>query len=70
MDLTTVNILLNSIFSTPNAKCMTIYVKDFYLNTLMARSEYMCLNLSDLPKSVVQHYNPEAKAAQDGYVYV
>jgi hypothetical protein len=34
-DLLTVKILLNSIISMPNAKFMTIDIKDFYLNTPM-----------------------------------
>ena len=49
---------------------MTIDIKDFYLNTLMARSEYMRLKLRDLPVSVVQQCNLEAKAIRDGYVHV
>ena len=36
----------------------------------MTRSEYMRLKLSDLPKSVVQHYNLEDKATRDSYVYM
>ena len=55
--VTTVNILLNSIVSTLNAKFMTIDVKYLYLNTPMSQSKYMRLKLSDLPESVVQHYN-------------
>ncbi len=38
-DLLTVKLLLNSIISTPNAKFMTMDIKDFYLNTPMARYE-------------------------------
>jgi hypothetical protein len=34
-DLLTVKLLLNSIISTPNAKFMTINLKDFYLLTPM-----------------------------------
>ena len=51
--LTMVKIILNSIASTPNSKFMTIVVKYFYLDTLMARSEYMRIKLRDLPKSLV-----------------
>ena len=70
MSLTTVNLLLNSILSTINAHFMTIDIKDFYLNTLMARSEYMRLKIGNLPLSVVQQCNLEAKAIRDGYVHV
>ena len=68
--LTTVKLLLNSIVSTLNAKFMKIDIKYFYLNTPMARSKYMRLKLSDLPKRVVQHYNLAEKTTRDGYVYV
>ena len=54
LDFTTVNMLLNGIVSTHNAKFMTIDNKGFYLNHLMASSECIRLKLSDLPKSVVQ----------------
>ena len=37
----TVKILLNSVISTKGARFMTIDIKDFYLNTPMARFEYM-----------------------------
>jgi hypothetical protein len=40
-NLLTIKILINSIISTAGAKFMTMDIKDFYLNTLMARCEYM-----------------------------
>ena len=70
VDLTTVKILLNGLVSTPNTKFMTIYVKYFYFNTMMSRSEYMRLKISDLPENMVQQYNNEAKATKDGYMYL
>ena len=63
-------LLLNIIVSTINTHFMTIDIKYFYLNTPMARSEYMRLKLSDLPERVVQQYNLEAKATRGGYVHV
>ena len=59
--LTMVNILLNSIVLTLNDKFTTIDVTDFYSNTPTAISEYIRLKLSELPKSVVHHYNIEEK---------
>ena len=70
VDFNTVKILLDIIVSTPNAKFMTTDVKYFHLNTPMARSKYMGLKLSNLPKSVVRQYNLEAKDTKDSYVYV
>ena len=55
VDLLTVKLLLNSVISTPNAKFMTIDIKDFFLNTPMARSEFMRLKLSNLPDNVITH---------------
>ncbi len=40
-DLLTVKLLFISIISTPNAKFTTMDIKDFFLNTPMARYEYM-----------------------------
>ncbi len=42
-NLITIKILINSIISTAGAKLMTMDIKDFYLNTPMARYEYMQL---------------------------
>jgi hypothetical protein len=47
-------ILVNSIISTPNAKCVMMDIKDFYLQTMMQRPEYMRLKLTDIPDKV-QH---------------
>jgi len=48
---------------------MTMDIKDFYLNTPMARYEYMQLKLADMPKDVIAHYNLDAILTPDGYIY-
>ncbi len=48
--MVTVKIHLNSVISTKGARYCTINLKDFYLNTLMARPEFMHMKLSELPK--------------------
>ena len=63
-------LLLDSTVSTLNENFMTIDVKDFYLNTPMAQSEYLRLKLSDLLERVVQKYNLEDKATRDGFIYI
>ncbi len=68
-NLITVNLLINSIISTTGAKFMTIDIKDFYLNTPMARYEYMQLKLSDMPDDIIEHYNLRAITTADGFVY-
>ena len=54
VDLLTVKVLLNSVTSTPDAKFMTIDIKDFYLNIPMDRFEYIKLKISDLPEDFCQ----------------
>ena len=71
-NLLTIKLLINSIISTEGAKFMTkdiLDIKDFYLNTLMARFEYMRLRIADMPNNVIAHYNLRDKATHDGYVY-
>jgi hypothetical protein len=68
-DLLTIKILINSIISTAGAKFMIMDIKDFYLNTLMARYEYMRLRIADMPDNIIEHYNLRDKATPDGYIY-
>jgi hypothetical protein len=68
-DITLFKILVNSIISTPNAKCLMLDIKDFYLNTPMKRPEFMKLKLSDIPEEVIEHYNLRELATPDEYVY-
>ena len=68
-DLLTVKLLFNSIISTPNAKFMTMDIKDVSLNTPMARSEYMRLRLADMPEDGIAHYKLNKIATPKGYIY-
>ncbi len=68
-NLLKVKLLINSTISTPNAKYMTMDIKNFYLNTPMARYEYMRLRIADMPNGVIKHYNLTNLATTDGYVY-
>ncbi len=67
-DLLTIKLLINSIVH-PNAKFMTMDIKDFYLNTPMTRFEYMRLKMSNMPEDVIEHYNLQAIVTPDGFVY-
>ena len=69
-DMLTVKMLLNSIISTKGAKCMTIDIKNFYLNTPMERPEYMRLKVADMPDNIIEQYNLKALETKDGYVLV
>jgi len=55
-DLTTCKCILNSVVSTPKAKFMTIDIKDFYLNTPMARYEYMRIPVKYIPACIMDQY--------------
>jgi hypothetical protein len=68
-DLFTVKLLINSIISTPGARFMTMDIKDFYLNTPITRYEYMRLKILDMPDDVIEHYNLQAIATPDGFIY-
>jgi len=68
-DMTLFKILVNSIISTPNTKCLTADIKDFYLRTPMKHPEYMHLKLTDIPNEVIDHYNLRELATSDGYIY-
>ncbi len=48
---------------------MTMDIKDFYLNTPMARYEYMQLELADMPKDVIAHYKLTKIATPNRFIY-
>jgi hypothetical protein len=54
--MVTVNIHLNSVVSIKGARYCTIDLKDFYLNTPVARLEFMRMQLAELPKEIAQIY--------------
>ncbi len=65
----TVKILINGIISTAGTKFMTMDIKDFDLNTQMARYKYMQLRIADMLDDVIEHYNLIDKATPNGYIY-
>jgi hypothetical protein len=69
-DLLTVKLLLNSVISTKNAKFMTLDIANFYLCTPLLRKEYLKMRLTNIPETMIEHYNLTQKATPDGYVYV
>ncbi len=67
-DLLTVKLLLNSIISTPNAKFMSINIKDFYLCTPMACYEYFQMKLELFPEDIIAEYDLRNKVDATGNV--
>ena len=49
---------------------MTLDIKNFYLNTPLARYEYLRLKLSNFPDDVIEEYNLKENTTKDGFVYV
>jgi hypothetical protein len=68
-NLLSVKPLINSTISTPDAKYMTMDMKDFYLNTPMARYKYMQQRIANMLDDVIKHYSLTNLATPDGYVY-
>jgi hypothetical protein len=69
VDMLLFKCLLNSVVSTKGAKCLTIDIKIFYLNTPMKRDEYMRLKITDIPQEIIKEYRLDEKVTADGYIY-
>jgi hypothetical protein len=68
-DITTANIIFNSVVSIPNAKFMGLHIKDFYLNTEMERYEYMQLPIDIISQEIIGQYQL-LPLVHNGYVYI
>ncbi len=69
-DLSLVKMHLNSVISTPDARYMTLDVKNFYLNTPMERYEYVRIRIDDIPDKIIVEYSLREKVAEDGHVFI
>ena len=61
-------ILVNSIISTPNAKCCTADISNMYLCSTLEQPEFVKFKLTMIPESIIQHYKLH-QLAHNGYVY-
>lgn len=52
-DMNLVKVFFNSVISTVDVKCVMLDIKDFYLNTPMARYEYIRLKLTDILEEII-----------------
>jgi hypothetical protein len=64
-----VKTLFNSIVFTPNAKFMTIDIKDFYLMTPMSCYEYFRMKLELISQDVINEYKLHEQVDPNGNVY-
>jgi hypothetical protein len=68
-NLLTVKLMFNSVISTPNAKFMTIDIKDFYLMTPMDRYEYFRMKIELYPQDIIDKYGLRDKVDAEGNVF-
>ena len=52
-DIITIKLLLNIVVSTPNARFITLDIKNFYLNTEMEIPEYMNIQINLIPQEIM-----------------
>jgi hypothetical protein len=67
-DIQTAKCLFNSVVSTPDAKFMTLDLKDFYLCSDLPDYEYVRIPMHMIPPAIVELYKLENKIS-NGYVY-
>ena len=65
----TVKLLFNSVVSTPVAEFMTIDIKKIYLNTLLARYEYLRRKLTNLLEDVRKKIGLKDKETSYSFVH-
>ena len=66
--LTTTKCLLISTISTPDARFMTLDIKEFYYGTAMACYEYTKLAMDFIPDKIADQYDLRSLSS-DGWVY-
>lgn len=49
---------------------MTVYIKNFYLNSPLKRYEYLMVWLSNLPEDMIAHNKLKENGTTEGHVYV
>ena len=61
-------ILINSIISTPNARCCTADISNMYLCSQLEQPEFVKFKISMIPELIIQQYKLR-NLAHNGYVY-
>ena len=69
-DLVTFKMHINSTLSQPKQKYCSFDIKNFYLNTPMEHSEYMKIQIAQIPDEIIAEYNLKNKVHSDGAVYI
>ncbi|GAX19836.1 hypothetical protein FisN_11Lu298 [Fistulifera solaris] len=68
-DVITVKILINSVLSTPNARAMSMDLKDFYLTANLDEYEYIRVPVHLIPDVIIDLYQLQDKI-HNGFLYV
>ncbi len=68
-DILTIKLLFNSVISMPNAKFMTINIKEFCLMTPMDHYEYFRMKLKLFPQDIIDKYTLHDKVNVDDNVF-
>lgn len=68
--LETIKIHWNHTLSTPDAKSMTMDIKNMYLNTKLDRYEYMKVHINLIPEEIIALYNLRDKVSPHGFVFI
>ena len=61
-------ILINSIISTPNARCCTADISNMHLCSQLEQPEFVKFKISMIPESIFQHYKLR-NLVHNGYFY-
>ena len=69
-DMLVAKMLMNSVVSTPGARCMTMDISNFYPMTPLKRPEYIRIKLSDIPDESTDEYKLKDKVTKNGSVFI
>ena len=68
-DIVTSKLLFNSVLSTPGGRFMGIDLKDFYLNHILPRKEYIRIATNIIPQDFIDAYNLH-EHINKGHIYM
>jgi hypothetical protein len=54
----------------PGARFMMMDISNFYLNSPLARPEYIRIKISDIPEEIINEYNLHDKVTESGHVHI
>lgn len=68
-DMTTANLLFNSVISTPGARFMTLDLKNFYLGTPLPQNRFTKMKIEIWPEEIIDKSNLRA-IEHNGWVFI